>query len=844
MSGGLSRIKERGLKLIRAALMGALLVAPASAMANTHVATIETDNPSGNTVISSTIPLPIGFLGGTLTTEPFGLVDGDGTIAQGQTDVVSRYADGSASIVQISTRIFSNASQGMTPGKYKVVHLSNPAPKKQAYLNVSRDLVNVNNVNPTVKNYFLHGERMTIRAKDIFGKTYSLRPFEAQNKRIHKVGYVMPTLGMFGQLTPDGGFNIANQRELPKIMDIALWATTRAYSPVISFQMLYGNNAVGAGKYIGKAYFKELSIDIPSTHSLVMDINSPSVDPVGVVSGNKRTFKIVKPRSDGTHYVLLPGSLNQVKFAIVPVGFEYMATDALNLRGVAFAQRDTIAGAQSFSWENPSTAAFDNGHPTANLNWLGKTTVRNKLATHESSFRTHMTTGAASAPAWNGKPNAPFLFGQLGDEMPYDFQYGGYTGGSNITPNIPVSIAYAASTKGLLFMMHKFDTSLDRNDRFWIHADGTPWRVDGNLQNCTGTNNPTGKAQTASFGIVNGLPLTSLFDQFAINSAGQFNYHRNAVVAQNAVPSYESTMLGYQPTDFQHFTRFAHTMYPLIELNNDPVAKYVAEAMAQNIRATYTIYAQGNNAACPVFNNQSSLLGHYLPTVANPGKGVGLGRENGDMFNSVAHGFKYGDDIIRAGLRPWLNMAADTVNNAIIACSGMLMKKSMPNGKALAAPYNTSNWLISQSISEQRINEAMHAIKLLVMKGFDSTRENALQSTIVLHDSRLIKAPYWNASNNTFPHFTLVSNSSTGQIYCPNDILPGMTGGSGTYEINNALLTGYKNTGNPAYLTAANGILYGNTVKFGLEHRMGKDYILSDPWSQRGLAIAQELNLP
>jgi hypothetical protein len=784
-------------------------------------------------VVRGNVPFPKGLLFANETVDKFGFIDSDGSTKRAQTNVVTRHPDGSIAIAELVAAVQGTASQGETLGRYKVTSLATPAPKKGLTNTLLIDLGALSQLAPEAQS-FLEKKSLWVQATGPFAEKYAcnLLNVPQSNVKIYKLGYIENTISVACDLKPINGFNLSNKKEIPQILSVIGFLTFTTGDPVMKLDLLYGNTRVGFGAYTGNTYFRDLKLAVPAENILVNDVPVPSYDPKPILAGGLAIYNVVKARADGTQYVAPEGVWHSRRLAITTPANTARATAELSLQGQGFAVKASFNGVETFSWQNPLTSNFGLGEAIPDLSFIKSQDIKDKWNMQWINIKLSLQDGLKTGSFENGV---------LGDSQPWLGPYGGMTGGTEVDMiSKGASGITAASASSVRWYHYVLGAYLDREmGKFSTQANGEPWTLDSVLTKCTASGNPTGLAQKAQFSAGDGLPINlSQDDPFGVKAASIYDYHRIAAKP----PAYEITLLSYKAIDFQHGVRVNNNLYDLINLTNDSTAKYIIRGLAENTRASLTMFAK-NNGNCATLND--SLLVAYQHAISTPGIGAPIGRAEADAMHLITESYASGDNAWRNNIRYWLNAAADTMVQGQVQCSGKIMAKALPNGKGyLDVTYNTSDNYIQQSIESSRLSQAAEIMINKVFNGYDAVRATNLRSAQNRYIAGLIE-PAFLDSTYDIPKQTLVYNSTTKQVVCPNNVKPEMLFFNGdNYEAPNDLLRGYDRTLNGSYLTVANANMSSaTTVLKDLQNKfttsIGKEYYW-DAWSATALQLAQK----
>lgn len=795
--GNLLLTKNQSIRSVALALcMSSATALSQPAMAANIYALIDVSDAGTAGIVRANIPLPENFLGANETMERLGVIDSNGDIKLAQTDVVERYPNGSVSIVQLTAAVDGKSSQGESTGFFKVTDLppAQQLPKKKIM-----DLEAMNKLEPAVKN-FLMKKALWVQAIGPFGEKYfcNLLDGGSVSGKIYKVGHIENTVSLACDLKPANGFNINAKKEVPQLLSIRAFVNVTQKSPAIKVDMLYGNTRATNGANIGKAYFKSLSVAVPKENIIVNDVAVPSYDAKAYPSGAFNVFNIIKPREDGSSYVAVPGTWHMRKLAITTADNAAQATAELGLQGYGFAKRAVYNNVQTFSWENSATARFGVGEATPNLlSFISAASIKTKWNNHWNTLKNILQ---------NGLVEYPFNYTNLGDTHPYYIQYGGATSGFQIDMIAPGgSGVNAGAINTVRWYQYIMGAYLDRqHNGFFIQANGEPWQLESALVSCTANGNPTGLAQKAQFSPIDGTPINlTQDDPLGINASSVYDYHRLAAKK----PDYEPTLLGFSKIDFQHDIRVSSKWDFLVTVINDPVARYLAEASVENIRASLMTMYSKNSSKCEPLT--STLLVNYNHVYTKPGKGKGveMGRAHADMIKAIVSVYAMGDDQMRNKLRPLINTVTDVITDAQVVCSGFTEAVGLAQGKALGAGYdNPAVHKVMQSIEEARIDAAREMLVNKALKGFDNARAEKVRQSQLLYYQGLIN-PAYTVDGVYIPQAALVYNAALDQAICPSMVVPEMLKKGNGYEQQNSLVRAADRTGNDAYLNVANSIL-------------------------------------
>lgn len=759
------------------------------------VAELELEIPSSQEfVLRGTIPVPKGTYPRKDGKIPFSIRNWDGLVVPTQVEIVSLYpvdSDG-ADVIEVIGRVEVPPNAG-THGtvRYQIVedvHKGNRLPIK-----------------PEVLKLVTKPGSVMVVAKDVFGHQYGVDVFEgvrngtSKNTQIKRKGVGAVTFRTYDVMKPSTKSLGAPTGALSHLFGVHAYATAWRLSNSISLDLRINNGASGLDKStsdddpLGKAYFETIELWVPTGWTVQQDVEDPMFgQPYN--SGTWTVFPIVKPIGNGTMHSMPAQAAMNRRLAITKIGNEAEGRSYLNEEGLGFNRRGTSpdTGEELYSWWNPKTARyFPQNHRLPELDYLGVSSIQGKIDNKFWTLHKHILNGT-------GTGTFPFNSNQLGWAHPYGVPYGGMTGGSEIYLYDGLLTAEAASNKGYRYrqLLHRNYTS--RQPSHLYNLDGQPTNVEEWVI----------KGSQFSYIPMNFfLKLLKGNDPFGMSNTPGFQ--RQYVNSVDAVPAYESALLGHAPIDFQHYVRYTRSPKILAWLGNDPLAKDDLRMAAELFRLSYNEHYNGPGGSPIVSGLRADM--EYVKN--NPNNGFTFGRGEGWGLDVAIAAYATGDSAWRAQTRPWFQTVADTLTNGSGSCNGFI--------QATVAPKMLNKKFRARQSIEQAITENMlYGMLESVFRDADKTRFAQIEYVLEESLRAMISPLAWNAGMKG-PHSIGAVGELNGTPYCTT--LPAGAFGNGIdkFQVWSSFAYGYEMTGDATFLTRATEMSGSNGTLLNMQEGMG-----------------------
>jgi len=744
-------------------------------------------------VLHGTVPVPKGSYPRADGKVPFSIRNWDGKVVPTQVEIMSRYPQDSdgADVVEVLGRVERPPGAG-THGtlRYEVVENPHPAAKMP--------------VKGEILGLITKPASVLVVATDVFGHQYTVDVFEDIRQEwytktvIERQGQAAVTFRSYDVMKPSTKSLGAPTGALSHFFGVHAYATAWRMADALSLDLRINNGASGLDKLspdddpLGKAYFESIEVWVPKGWTVLENVADPMFG-IPHSTGNWTAFPIVQPTEDGTmHCMPAQASMNR-RLALTKVGNEPEARALLDEEGLGFCRRGTSpSGQELYSWWNPQTARyFPQNHRLPELDYIGVATIANKLAGNFNALKNHIEQGSASG-------QYPFNAPELGWAHPYGVPYGGMTGGSEIYLYDGFLTAEAASNQGYRFrqMLHRNYTS--RQSTALYNADGEPtnveqWVIKG--------------SQFTYIPMNFFLTLLKGTDPFGMSTSPAFQ--RQYVASKDMVPPYESTLLGYDPIDFQHYVRYTRSPKVLAWLGNDALAKDDLRMASELFRLSYNEHYNGPGGTPIVSGLRADI--NYIN--ANPGVGFTFGRGEAWGLDASIAAYATADPAWRAQALPWLQLVADTVTNGAGNCNGFI--------QATVAPKMLNNKFHARQSIEQAITENMlYGMLETVFRDADKTRYAEIDYVLGESLRAMIGPLAWNDTLHG-PHSIGAVSTLAAQPYCQSLPAGGWGNGIDKYQTWSSFAYGYQKTGDSAFLTRAAEMAGGGGTLWNMMTSMG-----------------------
>jgi hypothetical protein len=782
LAGGLQARRWKGAAFAAAAI--ALLAGSAFArpqVTNDVVAVLETTVPAQQAfILRGTILFPRSD--GRM---PLSIVNPDKTIAQTQVEIVSRYpkdSDG-ADVVEVLARVEppSGAAVG-TSATYEVIYDVHQRAQFSARPEIGK-LVNTPG-------------SMLLVAKDVFGHTYGVELHQPGRQKylqgrawIERQGSTAMTVKTYGTMLPTTQNQGAPNGALPHMFGVHAYLTGWTGEDVLSLDLRINNGASNNDKsdpsddLLGDVYYESIELWVPQAWTVMQQ----GPDPLFGSSrsqGSWTAYSIVEADPNGKlHYMPHLAQFHR-RLVVCKLGNKAQAQRFLDEQTLGFCREGVSAtsGMKLWSWWNSQTARyFPQRHRLPNLDHVGKNALAQDIEKQIAPVLSALQTGQSSSGL--------FKAGRMGYAHPWGAAYGGVTGGSEIFIFDGLVTASAASQRGYLLTSLTHRMYQDRQCDVLYDSNGEPTQVEDWLVPTT-----SGPSVNMYFA----QKLLAGPDPFGYGSIDPFQV--DYVTKNNLQPSYEGTLAGYSPVDFQHYIRTTRSAKVLAWLGNDPLAKDDMLMRAEIYRLSYHQYNNDLNG-----NYQGGgLKADSAHSISAPGTGLFFGRGNGWGMDAINSAYSFGDSDYRSKILPWYKIVADTVTAGQFSCNGFIQAKN--GAKILGGMYQGR-----QQYEESIVENGLRGVLESGIRGVDGSRQAQLEATIGNSVLAMISPMAWDGVQNGPWKQVAVSSLSNPTQYCGLPNPPGGTGsGVDKYQCWSSFAYGFELTGDQMLLTRAGEMIGGN----------------------------------
>ena len=780
---------------------GWMTVPPMTLAAGAEIGALEVVLPNASEfVLHGTLPLPRNAYHDQNGTWPFAIVDYDGTLVPAQVEVVTRYAADSfgASVVELLAKVRRNP--GVAPGTrttYRVEKLSSPVSADVGGDSVLSLQSVPDDVPAEVQTLLASASSILITAHDCFGNLYVSQPLAGgSHKDLLRCGPAQATLRTYDTMvpTPPVGGPTAT---LPHLFGAHAYLSTWSGIPVIGFDLRLNNGADGyddgsaIDDPLGKAYFSEIEIVVPTGWAVVQDVEDPFFE-TGYVLGAVTVFPIVAPNPAGKMHVMPSQGQLFRRLALAPLAEIQRARSMLEMEGLGFARDgyDPQTSQRYASWWHPSTARyFPQSHTLPKLDHYGLDNVRNFLTGELNYAKNHLQNGTSGGLY-------PIKSSVLGWAHPWGVEYGGMTGGAEIHIFEGVEALVSASVEGYrsLQLQQRMHNDRQRSCFYDQYGDQThleKWLV------------PSGGSSYAPFSFY--MQLLPGADPFGLTSAPTFQV--NYVSSAGLKPTYENALLSYEPSDQHHLVRYTRSPKALVWIGNDMPSKDDLRMQAELFRMSYHPFA--NAASGYVQGGGMKYFQNYV--AAHPANGFEFGRGEGWGFDASNAYYQMANDAWRDQVRYWYDAGAKLISDGQIDCTGFV--QALISGSFLEGKYR-SRQMIEQSIFENALRGMVESVYLGESSAHTVMLANVLAGSfhsMVSHMawSDALHGPFMKAAVGP-----LNENLPAWCGYLPGD---GYVPYIDNYQEWSSLAYAYELTGNPIYLSKAANMAWNGDLLMAMQ---------------------------
>jgi hypothetical protein len=756
--------------------------------------------------IHGTVPLPKGVFPRPDGKIPFGILDYDRTARAAQVEVVSWYpalSDG-AEVVEIIAQV--RRHPGYAPGsrtQYGVVAVTPQAPPPNPGSSGVEDLVQGTlSVPSSVQGLISGTNNIRIEARDCFGHLYSARVLDDTNAELKRYGAFQTQLRTYNTMLPNNPVG-GTAGTLPHMFGVHAYVSTLANEEIVLLDLRVNNGGSGHDKTtpiddpLGKVYFDALNVVVPAGWYVVQAVEDPFFGAT-IQSGAWWTRPMVKPLIGNDLHVMPSQGQFHRRLAIAPASKVSRARMILQSGTQAFCAKgkDVLTGNDFFSWWHPGTDRFfPQSHRLPTLDHMGLSNLRDDLQSEFTRHLSYLQTGDNNTEI-NPAGNYPVPFTELGWAHPYGVQYKGMVGGDEIYFYGGVRTAAARDPLGFRTLQIQYRMHEDRQPVALYNKDGRPNRLSDWLKQGNGF-------KYIEFKYFDHRRVGGL-DVFGEDQAPTFQV--NQVQATGRQPYYEADLLGFEPHDYQHLSRYIRYPMALAWLSNDALAKDALQQQAALFHISYNEH--GNNSSNAA--QEIGLLADIQEINADPGRGFTAGRGEGWGLACSNAAYALTRDVAwRDELREWMKVVVETFVSGQSSCNGIIQSKY--SSKQFGNLYR-----FRQSIEQAILENAFRGMRETVFDGVSTPHVAMINSVLEGSYYGMISSmSWWPGEHAPWAHVAL--GPANGGQWCSHGqqlaelpmpcasstCLSGNSGFHDDFQIGSSLAYAYEMTGDPIFLQKA-----------------------------------------
>jgi hypothetical protein len=767
-------------------------------VAGAQVALLEAIVPEGDSfLLHGTLPIPTGVFTDLSTQLPLAVLDFDGQPVLTQAAIVSRYADSAdgADVIELLARV--PRPTGVATGERAVFGVRAleqgipiPVPSQAGVAALTEGTAALPG---TVIGFLQEPEGLEISARDVFGHRYSAQMLQdGEAPRVLKYGPLLSQVRNYKVMLPDNP-QTGMSGTLEHLFGVHAYLTTLAEEGVVLFDLRVNNGQANTepgtlDDVINHVYFDTIEVSVPQGWTVVQAFVDPELG-TPFDSGGRTILQLVKPNTDGSlHLMPMKGQMLR-RLALCRSGQEARARDLLEQEGLAFVVpgTDGETNADYWSWDNPLTGRyFPQSFPLPSLEHVGLGNVRAQLT---GAFNNLM--GIFSAGTGSG--NYPVQFGRMGWAHPYGVGYGGMTGGDEIHIVDGVETAMARSLEGYRHfqLLHRMHT--DRQPNVLYKQDGDP-------------------ASFLDYLVLNGadsyVPLS--FYMMYLGGTDTIGYNQKptfqvtAVTDQGKKPSYNDTLLGFDPHDLQHLIRYTRAPKVLAWLGNDSLAKDDLRMQAELFRLSYHPYYNSIGKS----TDETSMRRDIQDVTANPNGAMTYGRGEGWGTDVASAAYALGTPQWREQVYPWFEVLATLLANAQTTCHGFIMAQW--GEKFLEGKYRGA-----QGYEVSIVDNALTGVVERAFRGLNPGYTALMEGVRFNHYYGFIDPMAWSSQyNGPWEQYAVAPLGYLSTPYCGTGQQPGdgITPGANSYQTFTTLGYAYRLTQDPVFLEKAGDMIGGDLL--------------------------------
>jgi len=749
--------------------------------ASFEVARLVLEAPSSREfVVRGTIPVPRGTYPRVDGAIPFSIRDVDGSLADTQVEIVSRYADDldGADVVEVIGRV--RRSPDAVPGariEYGIVE----SPHQRGHFEA----------HPAIEEVLRPAAGLRLSARDVFGNEYTaeLRPPGLDGDRLRDGSACRERrmVTVFTPVTPVSGATAT----LPHLLGVHAFFRAWTGEPVVSLDLAFHNGHSGhdlstnEDDPVGTIYLDGIDLVMPPGWNAWVDDPDTALG-TAVVTPEGTRLPLVQRLPDGKLHVFPIQSQTVRRLVLAREEDAERAVDYARDRNLGFARRGVNgAGAPLYSWWNPETARyFPQKHALPRLGHVSQGAIALDLEQRYAVVAGALRSGIA--------PGYPLLSPALGWAHPWGIQDGGMAGGDEINLYDGLRALEVASNSGyrLLALRHRMLT--DRQpvalfDEDGVPADYTRWTEPG----INGEWLPIWCFLT---------PLLWAADPFGFTIAPQFQI--DAVHAQGRAPAYEADLRAHHPIDLEHLVRYTAPAKALAWIGNDSLAKESLALHAALFRMSYN-------------EMPNTQWKHYISTglatdeqyvASNPGKGFTFGRLEAWGLDAATAWYGLADLEWRVRTREWFGRIADVVHDGQSSCSGFI--QATVYEQLFGGQYRAR-----QSIEQAITEHALVGLMETVLEGAEPLRTEKTRRVLAASFRSMATAPGWSEIHNApWSKLAVGDNDFSHPPFCGATPDNGTADGGDGWQCWSSLAYAYELTGDPLFLQRAEQMLGGSEM--------------------------------
>ncbi|MBL8859863.1 MAG: hypothetical protein JNL28_15255 [Planctomycetes bacterium] len=656
-------------------------------------------------------------------------------MVRAQAEIVSRYPNGNADVVEIIVPASIDAE--IRPGARLTcgLFLDDGGDDEQ------RAAPAVSEAVAALLDSKARGQ-VALRTRDVYGNQYIAElvgnpdGYGVGSLRAGKSGAWLAEDRAYATLQPAPNQEMSGP-PLPHLMGVHAYWTKTSVDDVVLLSLRVHNGAIAGNREataleapLGIVYWTDLELIVPKGWIVVPEVPDPFLGEA-VIDGEKRIVQIVKPNADGSLHMMGPQAQFERRFALVPEGSVAKAKSRLAFDGWAF----PVRGENLWSWSNAKTARyFPQRTVLASIDFLkrrdksGKAAARANDAVQLAEQRNTLATGTATGYY--------VLSPVMGWAHPWFTQEQGGVGGEGIAMIEGHYTAQGASQDGLASysLAHRMNVCRQPEATYdaqgeivgyhrWLSKDGVipfDYRTNG--------------------GVV--IPEFALPMRWGRPGSQQVR----DVVARGLRPSYDKgnpfdkegsiphdgALLAWWPHDDQHLVRYTRNTKALVWLANDALAKDDLMLSAELFRLVFH-----ESPHIPASWSAGVTLNIYAQLAAqSPHGGLPVGREHAWGIDAMCAAYSVASPEWRARQRPWFDAVTKLFDDAAMP-SGLVQR--FINERLLG----DNRYCVTQCFESLFLIHAMRCMSESVYRDVDEARRAQLGELARRGTDYLFFGPPW-----------------------------------------------------------------------------------------------------